>query len=86
MDVIRLQRDLVHDLCREAKPNDPLYTMKLIARLQFDLVEDDPDDLVYTLWLMKNAGLRPEIYTNLMLTYGPLVNDYKPPQDDDEQG
>ncbi|MEZ5993231.1 MAG: hypothetical protein R3E76_12890 [Planctomycetota bacterium] len=86
VDVIRLQRDLVQDLCREAQPDDSLYTMKLIARLQFDLVEDDPDDLVYTLWLMKNAGLRPEIYTNLMLTYGPLVNDYKPPQDDDEQG
>lgn len=86
VDVIRLQRDLTFDLCREAQPDDPLYTMKLIARLQFDLVEGDSDDLVHTLWLMKAAGMRPEIYTNLMLTYGPIVNEYQPPQDDDQQG
>lgn len=81
-DVIKLQRGLIRDLCREAKPGDSLYMLKLIARLQFDLVEQEHDDLIHTLWLMREMGMRPEIYTNLMVTYEPLVKEYKPEQQD----
>ena len=82
--VIDIWRGLIRDLCRNAKPDEPMYQMKLLARLQFDLVEQDNDDLIHTLWLMREMGMRPEIYVNLMANYGPVVDEYQPKKDDDQ--
>lgn len=77
-DILPSMKRTLRETCKAAKPDDPLYVMKLLARAQFAIVDQDNDELVHTLWLMRGYGIRAELYTNLMSRLGPLVEDYKP--------
>lgn len=83
-DVINVQQRVLRETAREARPGDRLYDMKLMARLQFALADGDNDDMIHTLWLMKNRGLRTDVYNDLMNRFGPIVNEYQPKQEKKE--
>lgn len=84
-DVINVQQRVLRETVREAKPGDNLYEMKLMARLTFAMADQDNDELIHTLWLMKNHGLRTDVYKDLMRRYGPIVDEYKPKTEQKEE-
>ena len=81
-DVLEVQKRELREVCRKTKPGDDLYGMKMLARLQFQLTDKDTDGLIRSLWIMRNEGLRPKLYNDLMYQFGPLVEDYEPPDDE----
>jgi tetratricopeptide (TPR) repeat protein len=85
-DILVVMRRTLRETCKEAKPGDEAYEMKLMARLQFARADNDTDDLIHTLWLMRGHGLRTDLYNDLMSRFGPLVNEYTPKKEDGEDG
>lgn len=81
-DVIGTMKRKLRADVREATPDDELFTLKLLARLQFAYVDEDSKDIVHTLWLMREHGLRPDVYNDGMARFAPLVEDYEPPDPD----
>ena len=81
-DMVDLYKRDLRDTCRNAKPGDELYAMKLMARLRFDVIDKNTDDLIVALWTMREQGLRPMLYHDLMAQFGPLVEEYEPKKDD----
>jgi tetratricopeptide (TPR) repeat protein len=77
-DVINVQKRLLRAEVREARPDDALYALKLMARLRLANVDQDTDEMIHTLWLMRHAGLRPQLYHDYNARYGALVDDYTP--------
>lgn len=84
-DVVNVQKRVLRETVREAKPGDKLYEMKLMARLTFAMADQDNDELIHTLWLMKNHGLRTDVYKDLMRRYGPIVDEYQPGEEKQEE-
>ena len=83
-EVLPVQKRLLRATIEEAEPTDDLYVLKLLAGLRIAIVDKDNDGVVHTLWLMKEAGFRPELYVAYMNSFGPVVNEYQPETPDDE--
>ncbi|MCB9893294.1 MAG: tetratricopeptide repeat protein [Planctomycetes bacterium] len=81
-DIVDLYKKDLRDTCRKAKPGDEHYAMKLMARVRFDVIDKDTDDLILALWTMRQQGLRPMLYNDLMSQFGPLVDEYEPEKKD----
>ncbi|MCB9935642.1 MAG: hypothetical protein H6840_08100 [Planctomycetes bacterium] len=84
-EVITVQKRLLRETVRAARPGEKRYEMKLMARLRFALTDDDNEDLIHTLWLMKEYGLRTNVYTDLMRRFSPIVNEYQPKEEQKDE-
>jgi tetratricopeptide (TPR) repeat protein len=85
-DVLVVMRRTVRETCKEAKPGDDDYEIKLMARLQFAVGDQNNDEIIHTLWTMRGYGLRTDYYNDLMKRFGPLVDEYTPKKEDGEDG
>lgn len=85
-DIQPAQKRLVKAAAKEAKPDDELYALKLLTRLRLAYNDGEQEDVVHTLWLLKEAGYRPEVYEAYMHTFRAAVSEYQPPatQPEDE--
>lgn len=81
-DIIDVWARKVRKDCGTAKPEDPLYSIKMQARLVFSMVDNDVDDRIATLWEMREQGIRTVAYYAWMNTLGSLVDGYKPAKDE----
>ncbi|MEE9310901.1 MAG: hypothetical protein V3V10_00685, partial [Planctomycetota bacterium] len=61
---------------KEAKVDDPLFSMKMQARLVLSAIDGDTKDRVVVLWKMRGQGIRTSAYYSWMNSLGPLVEDY----------
>jgi tetratricopeptide (TPR) repeat protein len=71
--LIRDARIDARKAAKAAKPGDPHFAMQAMARLHFAAADDDKDEIIESLRVMKHQGLRPDVYHGYMRTYGPLV-------------
>lgn len=76
--LIKLQRSKSRELAKAAAPGDANYELHWMARLSFSVVDQDSDESIHTLWLMRQRGLRPDKYFGYMKLFGPLVEEYQP--------
>lgn len=81
-DVNHIMQRRTRKAAREAGPDDEMYALKLIARFKLAVVDNDQDDMIHTLWLMREDGWHPELYDEAMARLGPLVEAYEPPAGD----
>jgi hypothetical protein len=84
-DVVEVWRDRVRKDLKELLPDDPLFSIKLQARLVISAVDSDTKDRVAALWTMRRYGIRTAAYYSWMNSLGPVVEDYVPPKDDTEE-
>lgn len=84
-DVLPAQKRLLKESVAETTPEDELYILKLMARLRLSFNDQDTDDVVHTLWLIKQSGYRPEIYGGYMNSFAPIVNEYKPQSEEPKE-
>ncbi|MCC6465036.1 MAG: hypothetical protein IT463_06820 [Planctomycetes bacterium] len=78
-------RRYMRAVCREADAKDPLYEIKLLARLNFarhDLSQDDGsrDELMRTLSLLRAVGHRSPAVDDAMNLYGPALDAWEAAQ------
>jgi len=81
-DILGVQKRLLKEVVEAPDPQDELYVLKLIARLRLSSAAQDADGVVHSLWLIKQAGYRPDLYIDYMRTFGPIVDEYKPPAEE----
>lgn len=67
----RLRKDV-----KEAKIDDPLFCMKMQARLVLSAIDGDTKDRVVALWKMRGQGFRTSAYYSWMNSLEPLVEEY----------
>ncbi|MBZ0135463.1 MAG: hypothetical protein K8I27_03690 [Planctomycetes bacterium] len=83
-DILPTQKRLLRDTVKQAVPDDELYILKLLARLRLAGMDRDTDDVIHTLWLIKQSGFRPSLYNDYMNSFGEVVHKYEPePPGDD---
>jgi hypothetical protein len=80
-DVLAVMRRTLRETCKEAKPGDEHYEIKLMARLQFAYADLDNDEIIHTLWVMRGYGLRTNFYNDLMNRFASLVDEYAPKEE-----
>jgi tetratricopeptide (TPR) repeat protein len=75
--LIKQQRLDSRAAARSASPQDEDFAMQLMARLHFSVNDNKPEETIRTLWMMKEHGLRPDVYTGYMKTFAPLVEKFE---------
>lgn len=80
--LIDQQRVKSRKLARATAPGAENFELQLLARLSFSGADQDSDESIHTLWLMREHGLRADKYFGYMKLFGPLVEQYQPKTDE----